>query len=464
MPLNQIQSALTLTTAALLAGCASAPQPAAAPDLAIPGSWAARSTDATGAETWGSLFQSEGLAERIEMALLQNPDLALTAARLDQAIAEARIAGADRLPSLGLGLGGSRQKINSFGPQSVGGIRFENYELKLNLSWELDVWGKLRDQKSAALGEVQASDSDLAGARLSLQARVAQAWFNLLEAREQLTLAEKNAAAYQANLDTLESRFQRGLSDGLDLRRIRALSAGAEAEVSSRQQALDQATRSLEILQGAYPDGQTETEACLPALPAALDAGLPASLLERRPDLIAAERRLAASEATLNAARKERLPQISLTASGGTASQEFKDLLDSDFSVWSLGANLAQPVFQGGRIQGGIDRAAAQRKQAAANYRSTALQAFYEVETTLAAETYLKQSYAHIQESADEAEAAEALAWERYRNGTTDFLDALDAQRTSASTRSQAIRQRNQLLQNRIELYLALGGPVDRQP
>jgi len=454
-----------LTACALLAACASPPDRAPAPSPEPPAAWtAAESTPAAAPEPWVEAFASPQLRELILEAFARNPDLEIAAARLDQAIAEARVAGADGLPEANLGLSGQRQKISTFGPQSIGGVRFDDYGLDLSVSWELDLWGRLRDRESAALGRAQASEADFAAARLSLAGRVAQAWFNLLEAEEQRQLARATAEADRENLRALENRFERGLGDGLDLRRIRAQAAASEAELSRRARTRDQLARSLNSLLGAYPETLDPVSRALPPLPPELPAGIPADILERRPDLAAAERRLAAAEKELGAARKERLPRISLTGAAGRSSQEFRDLADNDFSVWSLGANLAQPVFQGGRIAGSIQRAEALRTQAAAEYRRAALQAFLEVESGLAAEALLREEAERLAEAAAEAAAAEELAWVRYGKGTTAFLDALEASRTAASTRSQAIRLSNQLLQNRIDLYLALGGPVLETP
>jgi outer membrane protein TolC len=196
----------------------------------------------------------------------------------------------------------------------------------------------------------------------------------------------------------------------------------------------------------------------LPELPESIPAGLPAELLQRRPDLVAAERQLAAADRERRAAQKDLLPQISLTASGGSSSQAFENLLDGDFSVWSLAGNLTQPIFQGGRILANIDRSLALSDQAAANYRDTALRAFLEVETTLAAEQFLRREQTTHTLAADEATKTEDLAWERYSKGTGDFLSALDAQRTADAARSRLLGVANLLLQNRIDLYLALGG------
>ena len=392
-------------------------------------------------------------------ALAHNADIRRVTAMLGQSIAEARLAGADLMPSADFGLDGARQKISTFGPNSTGGVIFENYNLGLNLSWEIDLWGRLRNLSSAALARVEVNQAELQAARFSLAAQVAKAWFNLIEAKEQVTEAARTRDAYHENLKTLESRFKRGLAEGLQLRQTRTLAASAEADLAVRKRSLDTARRNLEVLLGRYPVGTLQASKGIPQLPEPIPAGIPADLIRRRPDLIAAERRLAAADRELVARQKDLLPRISLTASGGTASQAFEDLLDNDFSVWALAGNLGQPVFQGGRILANIDRSASIRDQAREAYRDAALRAYLEVESALAAESYLKNEYLHLRAAAEEAQAAETQAWDRYRNGTTDFLNVLDSQRTAATARARMISVQNARLQNRIDLYLALGGP-----
>jgi outer membrane protein TolC len=187
-------------------------------------------------------------------------------------------------------------------------------------------------------------------------------------------------------------------------------------------------------------------------------AGLPSDLLLRRPDLIAAERRLAASSQQVRAARKEWLPKLSLTGTTGTSAPEFAELLNNNFRVSTVAGNLLQPIFQGGRIRANVDRRASQQAQAAAAYHNAALQAFLEVESTLAAETLLRAESQQLQRAADEASAAATLAWQQYRSGTLDFLNVLRSERVAANARSRYLSLRQQLLSNRIDLHLALGG------
>lgn len=442
-----------------LAGCATAPNPGDPPNIRLPSAWTTAATSNGATQGWLKDFNSPKLEALIAEAMIHNADLQRVTAVLGQTISEARLSGADLMPSANLGIDGARQQISTFGPSATGGVIFENYNLGLNLSWEIDLWGRLRNLTSAALARVEVSQAELYAARLSLAAQVAKAWFNLIEAEQQVAEATRTRDAYSQNLNTLESRFKRGLAQGLDLRRTRTLAASAEADLATRERSLDAARRNLEVLLGRYPEAEVQAGKGLPELPEGVPAGIPADLIQRRPDVIAAERRLAAADTDLLARKKDLLPRISLTASGGSASQDFENLLDRDFSVWSLAANISQPIFQGGRILANIDRSASISEQARAAYLNTALQAYLEVETTLAAESYLQTEYRQLRAAAEEASAAEKQAWSNYSNGTSGFLNVLDSQRTAATARARLISVENILLQNRIDLYLALGGP-----
>lgn len=444
-------------------GCASAPPIDATPPVDVPSTWSNSGTESSPCQPWLNDFKSDTLNALVAEAIDNNPDLRVVAARFDQTAAEAKITGAQRRPNASLGLAGARQKVNSIGPQQIPSNRFETYELDLNLSWEIDLWGKLNDRSSAALARVEASAAELRSAELSLAGQVAKSWFNYIESEAQFQLATTTAQSWLNNLKALESRFQRGLADGLDLRRVRTQKAGAEAAVETTRRARDAAARNLETLLGRYPSASLQAESEFTTLPTTVPAGLPTDLLKRRPDLIAAERNLASAQKELSASKKELLPSISFNANGGTRSNDFEDLLDENFSVWALAGNLSQPLFQGGRIRAGIERSKALTVQAAETYRNLALRAFQEVETTLAAETFLRNEYERLRIASEEATAAETLAWSRYRKGTSSFLSALDSQRTATDARSRLLQLRNLLLQNRVDLYLALGGPFARE-
>ncbi|NCG09062.1 MAG: efflux transporter outer membrane subunit, partial [Verrucomicrobia bacterium] len=375
----------------------------------------------------------------------------------DQALSEAGISRAARLPDAGVGLQAQRQRT---GP-TFGYNYLNNYQLGINLSWELDLWGRLANEHQAARALVEASAADYEAARLSLVAQVSKSWFNLKEAHAQTQLSLKTARSYRKNLETLEARYERGLGDSLELRQLRTEVANAEATLQSRRRAAHQASRNLELVLGRYPAAELKANAQLPELAQPVPAGIPTELLERRPDLQAAKARVQAAEKTTRAKRKVWLPALSLTGSGGTASTEFENLLDSDFRIGSMLGNLTLPLFQGGRIKANVQRAESLLSQAEANYHNIALRAFLEVENALSAEHFLKVESEKLRRANTEASAAESLAWERYQNGTIEFINVLISQRAAAQARSRYINILNQRLQNRIDCLLALGGSFE---
>ena len=200
----------------------------------------------------------------------------------------------------------------------------------------------------------------------------------------------------------------------------------------------------------------------LPAVPGAVPAGLPADLVARRPDLVAAERQLASSEARLSVARRQLLPNISLTAATGTSTDGLRSLLDGNLGVWSFVTNLVAPLWQGGQLRAQISRAEAQTAEVLATYANTALTAFAEVETALAAEGFYADRIGHLMTSVEQARAAERLAEERYRAGLDLYITVLDSQRSAVQAESELISARRVRLENRVDLYLALGGGFDQ--
>jgi NodT family efflux transporter outer membrane factor (OMF) lipoprotein len=453
----------------VLIGCASAPPRAPAPGLPEPpGSWtAAAENGGEPAPEWWRDLGAPGLDAAVAAALERNHDLQAAAARVDQAAAQARIAGADRVPQVGVSGSGSRAKQNFVGfpiPGREGEVlstTSSRYGVSLDVSWEIDVWGRLREGSRGALADHQAATATWAAARLSLAGQTAKAWLAVAESVEQLALARATAQSFRETERQVRSRFERGLSPSLDLRLAIANREAGEALLASRELQLDASRRQLEVLQGRYPSASGALPARLPELPAPVPAGLPAELVGRRPDLAAAERRLAAAGARWRAARRSLYPRLSLSASGGSSSGALQDLTDGDFSVWSLVGNLLQPLFQGGRLRAGVDLAAALRDEQLASFIQAALRAYAEVETALAAEQRLVEATRHLTAAAVQSRAAQELAANRYRSGLSDLITVLESQRRALQARGERIATQRQLLENRIDLYLALGGGFD---
>jgi outer membrane protein, multidrug efflux system len=458
---------ILVVLALFLVSCATHPPGASElPATEIPSQWTSPgySTSAQAQDRWWETFQDAALNDAVEEALARNHDLKSAVARLDAAAAQARIAGADLYPSAGLAFDARRQKQNFVGFPIPGAedriltSRSTVFGLGLNSSWEMDLWGRVRSGRRAALAEVQASQADLAGATNSLAAQTIRLWMAAAEARRQLDLARATVSNYQATAEQVRFRYERGVRSPLDLRLALTAQSAAEALVSERENQLQAVRRQFEILLGRYPAGVVEIGEDMPAPPPSIPAGLPSELLQRRPDLVSAERRLAAAGARRKQARAARFPRLSLTASGGTSSDELADLLSSQFSVWTLAGNLAQPIFEGGRLRAGEELASAREREALEEYGGAVLRAFAEVETALSSEQWLARREHDLIEAARQAQAALDLAEDRYAGGLENFAMVLEAQRRVLDNASLLISVRRARIETRLDLHLALGG------
>ena len=466
---RRLLRALTAVTF-FVAGCASAP-PVAHPtlDLEIPTDWTADEVPVGQvAVTWWQDFDDAGLSAAVENALAHNYDLKAAAARLEQAAADARVAEGDLKPTLQASYTGSRRKQNFVGfpipgaEDRVLSTVSTNQGVSLDVSWEIDLWGRLRNSASAALADLQASAADLRAAQLSIAGQTVKAWFAIAEAQQQIDLSRETVESFQESAEQVQERFEAGIRPALDLRLALLNLSNARALLQQRLQQFDAATRQLEVILGQYADGEMETPAALPPLAPIVPAGLPADLIARRPDLAAAEREVAAAQARISVARADLLPRISLTAATGTSTDALRSLIDGSFGVWSLVGNVVQPLWQGGRLRAEVKGAEARGAEVLAQYATLALGAYAEVETALAAEEYLRERVGHLMESVQQARAAERLADERYRAGLEDYITVLDSQRSAVNAEGELIGIRRLRLENRVDLYLSLGGGFEQ--
>ncbi|WP_074666170.1 efflux transporter outer membrane subunit [Nitrosomonas communis] len=406
---------------------------------------------------WVETFGDPQLSALVDNALADNYELKAAAARVDAAIAQARIDGSGRWPQLFLTAEHERVQIREAG---FGSSRFDVFEVLFGMSWELDVWGRIRDFQQAAVLEADATAVDYYGVKLSLAARVAQSYFELVEANLQAKVVEQSVKDRTIIVSLVRGRFQRGLERGLDVRLALTDLANAEAQLKQTRNRIQMITRRLEILLGRYPGGNEINAITLPQLPVDIPAGLPSELLERRPDVVAAFDRLQAADFRTVSSKKLRLPRITLTAAGGTRSSDLTELIDPKAVAWSVFAGLMQPLFTGGRIQGEIFRNQARAEEALNFYKNTALNAFREVEQALAAEEWLRQQEASLRKAVEQTESSQRLAVYSYRNNLIGILTLLDSYRSTLNAQSAHLSVTRQLLSNRINLYLALGGDV----
>ncbi len=458
-----MKGALLALLVVILGGCGSAP-PVEIPDTTpeMPPEWTAADSSSAPTEWWDS-FDDDRLEEVVAEALRQNPDLTAAAARLDAAAAQARIAGADLWPQVSAGAGGTEQELTAAFLPGAPKIRSSSYGVSLDIAWEVDLWGRLANQKSAVAADFQAAAADYHGARLSLAGQTIKAWFAVVEATRQAELARQTVASYERTIRNVRSRYETGVRPAVDLRLALVEQAKAQAFLELRLQLLDRSLRQLEVLLGRYPAAAVEVDGDLTPPPRNVPAGLPADLLVRRPDLIAAERRLAAANRRTKSSQRALLPRLSLTASGGTSSNQLGDLLDGDFSVWSLVGNLVQPIFQGGRLRAQVDLSEAFEDQELANWVGLVLGACAEVENALESERALAAREAALTEAATQARAAHDLAQSRYQSGLDDVITLLTAQRSAVTAETSLLEVRRLRLDSRVDLHLALGGSLESE-
>lgn len=427
-----------------------------------PEKWAAQpGIPKTAATGWLDEFGSAKLKALVGQAVSSNPDMKAAAARVQQARALMVQAGAGLFPALTLNGSGSRNQ--SPGDQRFAGVNqiANRFTSNLNISWEIDFWGRIADERRAAKAGTEAAAEDWHAAQLSLAANTVQTAVSLAEAETLLALARSNVSTRKVQLGILERQLDRGIDPeraALDVSLSRADLARAESTVQQRMATADQTRRTLETLLGGYPAGTERGMGGLPSLRRGIPAGLPSEMLIRRPDLRASERRVYAALASESAAKKTLLPSLRLTAQAGRTSQRIEQLIRPESAIWNIGTQAAQTLFQGGRLKAGIDLERARYDESLQTYAGNVLTAFREVETALAAEQFLLQQEAALERASTEAERAEQLALSQYEKGLSEVLTLLDARQRAFDSRSTLTSVRAQRLRNRAALHLALGG------
>ncbi|GJL59140.1 MAG: outer membrane efflux protein [Nitrospirales bacterium] len=446
----------------LLSGCLSTPERDGELIMRhVPDQWSTI-TDRTVervTDGWVDTFHLPILTDMVREALNFNHDLKAAAARVEVARANVRIMGAPRLPQVNLIPDFRHGRFGTF-DSDIANEDYSFMEVVFNLSWELDIWGRIRAAQEAASLDAIAVETDLQGAALSLAARTAQTWFELLEADLQEKVASHSVTDRRMLVELVRGRFNRGLTPGLDLGLALTDLANAEAQQAEAQNQVQLTARRLEVLLGRYPAGELNAHLPLPTLPATLAAGVPSELLNRRPDIAAAMERLRAEDQRFISANLALLPRITLTGTGGIRSNSLKELTQPGALAWNVGAGLLQPIFAGDQIQGEIARNRAAVTEAMENFQQTALEAFREVEQALAAEEQLSTQEHALSEAVKHAQANQQMAVYAYRHGFTTILTLLDSFRGTLMAQSAHLTVKRRLLTNRIDLYLALGGTI----
>ncbi|GAA5315611.1 MAG: AdeC/AdeK/OprM family multidrug efflux complex outer membrane factor [Candidatus Pelagadaptatus aseana] len=404
-------------------------------------------------QNWLQHFSDPQLNQLVDKALAQNLDLQQSLARVRAAEQQAIISGATRLPAIDLNGSGQRQKLTT-------GNFSENYGTDLQLSWEVDLWGKLSDSAQAGKFELQAEQATLESARLSLAGQVAKAWFDLQTEQRLLQLFQERVSNLTRNLEIIESGYRQGINSALDLYLARSDLASEKSQLHNQSNARLQAIRTLEILLGQHPSGDPAIVAQLPTsiiAPASLPQDIPLAMVFQRHDLQASYSNLLAADREVAVAHKARYPGLRISAAGGDSSNQFGKLFDQSSLTWSVLGSITQPIFAGGSLKAQQQKKQFELQQKEQQFLQDVLIAYQEIYNGLDTEKILQQQLQELTAAEDFAEAAQSLSFEEYQQGLQDYTTVLESQRRAFAAQSEVINVRNTLLKNRINFYLATG-------
>jgi NodT family efflux transporter outer membrane factor (OMF) lipoprotein len=460
------RGALAAVLLALMAGCALKPLPthgdvvtqALPPTTAIPPAWQARGAANAVPGDWVKAFNDPMLDAIVAEAIAHNTNLRVAAARVVAAQQSVIVAGAAMQPLVGAQLGGRSTYDHDSGSASNASVGY------VGVAWELDVWGRLRAQTQAADYGAQAVALDYAWARESLAALVAKSWFLCIETRQLLALAEQSVTIYTELLKLVNVRRTAGKDSDLNVTVVTAKLESARSSVEAARQAYGEARRALETLLGRYPAAEIAVAPVFGALPPPAGAGLPSSLLERRLDIVAAERVVFAAFRQQEAAELALLPSFGLSLNAGRFSDIVTSLLRLNPWLASAAIGMSIPIYEGGALKAQVAIATAQQAEAVARYGSVALNAFREVEDSLANEGLLAAQLPLDENALRARTQSVRIGTQQYIAGRQDLLWVAELQTAQLASESNLIRLRSAQRANRIRLYQALGGGFGDAP
>lgn len=449
---------LLALSASLLAGCSvtptyhtpATPQPAAFKEAQ---GWApAAPADTLERGQWWTLFNDPVLNGLMDSIDVSNQNVAAAVAAYDQARSLVQQQRASLFPSVTLNTGATR----SSGEAGAG----NRYNLGIGGSWEPDVWGRLRAGVSAAQASAQASQADLASARLSAQGELAADYFSLRSSDATLALLNTTIEGYQRALQITQNRYKAGIAAHSDVLQAQTQLANAQADQQTVVRQRAQLEHAIAVLAGKAPADfaiapTSSWQVVVPEVP----VGVPSTLLQRRPDIASAERRVAAANAQIGVARAAYFPNIGLTASYGTAStSSLADLFKASNAVWSLGLSAAETIFNAGATSAAVSGAEAAQRQSAAHYRQTVLTAFQDVEDQLSASRVLASQQDLRRQASEAADQVEQQMVNRYKAGQVSYTDVITAQVTALTARRSLVQVQSDRQAAAVSLIQALGG------
>lgn len=446
-----------------LAACAIGPdykRPDApvAPSYKEAGDWlSANPSDDAPRGAWWEAFKDPQLNELEKQVVISNQTLAQAEAQYRQATALLRQTQAGFLPTVSANASVQRSGGNnsSTGTKVIG----NRYSLSLDAAWELDLWGKVRRSVEASRANAKASEADLASARLSTQAQLAQSYLQLRVTDEQKRLLDDTVAGYERSLQLTQNQYNVGVASKGDVAQAQTQLKSAQAQVIATTIQRAQLEHAIAVLLGKTPaEFSIEPAPLLAVVPPATPPGVPSTLLERRPDIAAAERRMAAANADIGVAKAAYYPSLTISASGGYQSSSLANWISMPNRFWSVGPAAAMTLFDGGARSAQADQAVAAYDQNVAEYRQTVLTAFQEVEDNLVASHLLTEQAKVQNEAVEAAQESLKIAMNQYKAGTVSYLNVVTAQNATYNAQSSALTVLNSQLSASVLLIKALGG------
>jgi len=442
----------------LLTGCAVSGISTAPDDIAAPADWARGGEDGPVDTNWLSAFHDPRLEGLVAESLAGNFALEQERQRLQAARSAVVVVRSARFPVLDVSLDGSRRASETLAGDRV---TTDSFSAGIGARFDADIWGRLSDAQRSAELELAAQTARLDSEERNLAAATASQYFDVIEATQLLAVAERRLEIAIQSRDIVDSGYRQGLNDALDLYLARNQ---VEREIANRalqDQSRLETIATLQLSLGRYPDGAFSVSGELPVPVDVIPTGLPSELLIRRPDLQEAWLGLLAADAELAAAHKARFPSLSLVGNAGLSSSELSGLLDAGTAAWSVAFGLAQPLFDAGRLAAQEEQALARVRIAEQAWLQLVYRAFADVENAISRSASLDERYEALLESETNSRAALELALEQYQRGLVDYTTVLESQRQAFDAVATVVQLKNQRLQNRLALLLALGGDFE---
>jgi len=423
----------------------------------LPDNWQESKQALAVEDNWLSQLDNPQVQQLVTKALATNHQFAMQAYALEIAEQQLIVSGSQLWPELDLSFRSSRNKDNQSKTYA------NSNSINFNLSYEVDIWGKLSAADQISNYNYLAQKATFEQYKQQLVVNVVTTWFKVIEADKLLSLYQNRVLNSQQNLEIIEAGYNSGLTPALDVYLTRNDLNNELTRVSEQATVKTKLIRQLERLIGEYPKGELLVNANLPLLTNDIPIGLPSELVSRKPELKASWYQLLSQDAGLAYAHKQRFPSIVLSGSVGDSTNDISDLLSGSSLAWSLLGSVSAPIFNAGRLQANEEKARIELKQGEQLYLDSLYNAFSEVENAITTEKNLKHSYYTMLAAQENAKIASTLSFEQYQSGLVSYTTVLDAQNRSFEAQTTLIKIKNQLIVNRINLHLSLGGDFSTQ-